>query len=84
MGTQQIDKSAVMKAQYAAWPYPKIPLLASLPSTHPWELHVDWLWDRCSSGPAPANPRVWIAGCGTPDPSWFPHSRSVENYGLDV
>ena len=80
MGTQQIDKSAVMKAQYAAWPYPKIPLLASLPSTHPWELHVDWLWDRCSSGPAPANPRVWIAGCGT----FQPYAFAVANPDAEI
>jgi|GEM_PF-1110569 SAM-dependent methyltransferase len=74
------DKSAVMRAQYAAWPYPKVPLLASLPSTHPWELHVDWLWDRCGSGPAPARPRVWIAGCGT----FQPYAFAVANPRADI
>jgi SAM-dependent methyltransferase len=64
-------KTAAMRAQYAAWPYPQVPLLASLPSTHPFELHVDWLWDRSGSGPAPARPRVWIAGCGTFQPYAF-------------
>lgn len=81
MATAQDEKSKVMKAQYAAWPYPKVPLLASLPSTHPWELHVDWLWDRCGSGPAPQRPRVWIAGCGTFQPYAFavanPHAEIV-------
>ncbi len=70
-----------MRAQYEAWPYPHVPLLASLPSTHPWELHVDWLWDRSGSGPAPARPRIWIAGCGTFEPYAFavanPHAEIV-------
>ncbi|MBL8723100.1 MAG: class I SAM-dependent methyltransferase [Planctomycetes bacterium] len=60
-----------VQAQYAAWPYPHVPLLASLPSTHPYELHADWLWDRSGSGPAPSQPRVWIAGCGTFQPYVF-------------
>ncbi len=30
-----------------------------------------WLWDRCGSGPAPAQPRIWIAGCGTFQPYAF-------------
>lgn len=64
-------KSQVLRAQYEAWPYPQVPLLASLPSTHPWELHTDWLWDRAGSGPAPARPRIWIAGCGTFEPYAF-------------
>ncbi|MBM4063297.1 MAG: class I SAM-dependent methyltransferase [Planctomycetes bacterium] len=59
---------SVLRAQYEAWPYPQVPLLGSLPSTHPWELHADWLWDRAGSGRAPARPRVWIAGCGTFEP----------------
>ncbi|MCA8966487.1 MAG: class I SAM-dependent methyltransferase, partial [Planctomycetes bacterium] len=64
-------KTAVLRPQYEAWPYPQVPLLASLPSTHPWELHVAWLWDRCGSGAAPARPRIWIAGCGTFEPYLF-------------
>ncbi len=71
MATRQAAKSTAMRAQYGAWPYPQVPLLASLPSTHPWELHAAWLWDRCGSGPAPARPRVWIAGCGTFQPYAF-------------
>lgn len=57
--------------QYAAWPYPAVPLLANVDSTHPWQLHCASLWDRCGSGPAPARPRVWIAGCGTFQPYVF-------------
>ncbi len=64
-------KTPVLRAQYEAWPYPQVPLLASLPSTHPWELHVAWLWDRCGSGAAPARPRIWVAGCGTFEPYLF-------------
>ncbi|MFK7742011.1 MAG: class I SAM-dependent methyltransferase [Planctomycetota bacterium] len=73
-------KSKAMQAQYAAWPYPKIPLLAKLPSTHPWELHVAWLWDRAGSGPAPAKPRIWIAGCGT----FQPYAFAVANPKADI
>lgn len=57
--------------QYAAWPYPAVPLLANVDSTHPWQLHCASLWDRCGSGQAPARPRVWIAGCGTFQPYVF-------------
>lgn len=64
-------KASVMRAQYEAWPYPRVPLLASLPSTHPFELHTSWLWDRCGSGPAPERPRIWLAGCGTFQPYAF-------------
>jgi len=74
------EKSQLMKAQYAAWPYPKVPLLAKLPSTHPWELHVSWLWDRCGSGPAPASPRIWIAGCGT----FQPYALAVANPKAEI
>ena len=42
-----------------------------MPSTHPWQLHCDWLWDRCGSGNAPKEPRIWIAGCGTFEPYAF-------------
>ncbi|MCA8954094.1 MAG: class I SAM-dependent methyltransferase, partial [Planctomycetes bacterium] len=74
-------KTTTMQAQYAAWPYPQVPLLASLPSTHPFELHADWLWDRCGSGPAPEQPRIWVAGCGTFQPYAFavanPHAEIV-------
>jgi len=73
-------KAEVMKAQYAAWPYPQVPLLAKLPSTHPWELHVSWLWDRCGSGPAPESPRIWIAGCGT----FQPYALAVANPKAEI
>lgn len=64
-------KSHLMQAQYAAWPYPHVPLLARLPGSHPFELHMSWLWDRAGSGPAPERPRIWIAGCGTFQPYAF-------------
>lgn len=64
-------KSQVLRAQYEAWPYPQVPLLATLPSTHPFELNAAWLWDRCGSGPPPLRPRIWIAGCGTFQPYAF-------------
>lgn len=74
------QKSSLMKAQYATWPYPQVPLLAKLPSTHPWELHVAWLWDRCGSGPAPRSPRIWIAGCGT----FQPYALAVANPHAEI
>jgi SAM-dependent methyltransferase len=73
-------KSATMRAQYGAWPYPHVPLLARLPSTHPFELHASWLWDRAGSGPAPARPRIWIAGCGT----FQPYAFAVANPHADI
>lgn len=73
-------KSAVMQAQYGAWPYPHVPLLASLPSSHPFELHTAWLWDRCGSGAAPQRPRIWIAGCGT----FQPYAFAVANPTAEV
>lgn len=73
-------KSRQMQAQYATWPYPQVPLLAKLPSTHPWELHADWLWDRCGSGAAPRHPRVWIAGCGT----FQPYAFAVANPDAEI
>ena len=76
-----VKKSTVMQSQYAAWPYPQVPLLAAVPSTHPFELHADWLWDRCGSGPAPKRPRIWLAGCGTFQPYVFgvanPHAEII-------
>ncbi|MBK8101089.1 MAG: methyltransferase domain-containing protein [Planctomycetes bacterium] len=65
------SKSTIVKQQYEAWPYPHVPLLASVPSTHPWQLHTAWLWDRSGSGVAPERPRIWIAGCGTFQPYVF-------------
>ncbi len=57
--------------QYGDWPYPAVPLLANVNSTHPWQLHCDSLWDRCGRGKAPDRPRIWIAGCGTFQPYVF-------------
>jgi len=65
------EKVQALKSQYEAWPYPQVPLLASLPSTHPFELHCAALWDRCGSGSPPARPRLWLAGCGTFQPYVF-------------
>lgn len=69
-GPTPVSTSAIAR-QYAHWPYPRVPLLAGVVSTHPWQLHCDWLWDRCGSGRAPAQPRLWIAGCGTFQPYVF-------------
>ncbi|MGE3175555.1 MAG: methyltransferase [Planctomycetota bacterium] len=60
-----------IRQQYTAWPYPRVPLLARVPGTHPWQLHCDYLWDRSGAGPAPARPRLWLAGCGTFQPYVF-------------
>jgi hypothetical protein len=73
-------KSQVLRTQYEAWPYPQVPLLASLPSTHPFELNAAWLWDRCGSGRAPARPRIWIAGCGT----FQPYALAVANPHAEI
>ncbi len=68
---QATDDTDAIRRQYASWPYPRVPLLAAVDSMQPWQLHCDHLWDRCGSGPAPAAPRLWIAGCGTFQPYVF-------------
>jgi hypothetical protein len=73
-------QASAVQVQYETWPYPRVPLLASVPSTHPWQLHCEWLWDRCGSGAAPRHPRIWIAGCGTFQPYVF----AVANPQADI
>ncbi len=58
-------------AQYERWPYPKLPILASIPPFEPWQLHLDYLRDRCGLGPTGSKPKIWIAGCGTQQPYVF-------------
>ncbi len=79
-GKANAELCSAIGQQYADWPYPQVPLLASLPSTHPFELHCDWLWDRCGSGPAPKKPRIWIAGCGT----FQPYAFAVSNPDAEI
>ena len=73
-------RRAAVAAQYEAWPYPKVPLLASVRATDPWQLHVDALRDRCGAPPVAGRPRIWIAGCGT----FQPYVIGVANPGADI
>ncbi|MSQ02284.1 MAG: class I SAM-dependent methyltransferase [Myxococcales bacterium] len=50
---------------YERWPYPDIPVAASIPRPQLWQLHLDWMRSEAGVGPGPARPRVWVAGCGT-------------------
>lgn len=58
-------------ALYEAWPYPDPPRFAGVSRASVWQLHVDWLRSFAGLPPGPARPRVWIAGCGTVQPSVF-------------
>ncbi|MEQ1569418.1 MAG: class I SAM-dependent methyltransferase [Myxococcota bacterium] len=49
---------------YERWPYPDLPLSASIGAADVWQLHADWLRSRAGLGPGPDRPRVWVAGCG--------------------
>lgn len=49
---------------YERWPYPDIPLMASVPRPQVWQLHLDWLRSEAGVGPGPDRPRIWVAGCG--------------------
>lgn len=74
-----------VRRQYESWPYPDIPLLAAVSPMHPWQLHCDYLWDRCGRGEAPARPRIWIAGCGTFQPYVFGVANpKAEILGTDI
>lgn len=60
-----------VRGQYEKWPYPQVPRMAGLRRADTWQLNLDYLWDRCGSGAAPAPGRIWIAGCGTFQPYAF-------------
>lgn len=59
---------ASVRNQYESWPYPVVPLWASLDRAQLWQLNAAWIADRCGRGPLPERPRIWIAGCGTFQP----------------
>ncbi len=63
--------SSTVHSQYEAWPYPKIPIVASVDPRHVWQLNVDYLRDRCGLSQSNKSPRIWITGCGTFQPYTF-------------
>ena len=65
---------------YERWPYPEIPLAASLARMQVWQLHLDWLRSEAGLGPGPAKPRVWVAGCGT----WQCYPTAIANPDAEV
>jgi len=57
-----------IRTQYEAWPYPQVPLWATLDRRQLWQLNAAWLADRCGRARPTGRPRIWIAGCGTFQP----------------
>lgn len=55
---------------YERWPYPEVPLLATVPTGNLWQIHAAYL-HHLAGLPCPARPRIWIAGCGTFQPYAF-------------
>lgn len=54
--------------QYDAWPYPSVPLIASVRGEQVWQIHLDWMRSRCGIEPLQNTSNIWIAGCGTFQP----------------
>lgn len=65
---------------YERWPYPDIPVVASVSAPDLWQLHLDWMRSEAGLGPGPARPRVWIAGCG----AWQSYPVAVANPQADI
>lgn len=63
-------KSKVQE-QYEAWPYPRMPRVASVPREHLWQIHLNWIRSRCGVAPLKTPSSIWIAGCGTFEPYLF-------------
>jgi len=53
------------KELYNQWPYPKIPILASLRRQDLWQINLDYMCNRSNLPQPPSNPNIWIVGCGT-------------------
>ncbi len=66
-----MSRARKVHRQYEAWPYPQIPLLASVRAQDTWQLNLDYLMDRCRGKAAGSQPRIWITGCGTFQPYVF-------------
>jgi SAM-dependent methyltransferase len=62
-----------VKKQYELWPYPQMPLWATLHRESLWQINYEWISRKLGLFPE-RHPRIWIAGCGTFQP--YPFSRA--------
>ncbi len=61
-----------VQQQYERWPYPYVPLIATLHREQLWQINVHWLNAACGHPvPATTRPKIWITGCGTFQPYVF-------------
>lgn len=65
---------------YERWPYPDIPVVASVAAPDLWQLHLDWMRSEAGLGPAGPKPRVWIAGCG----AWQSYPVAIANPSAQI
>jgi len=65
---------------YERWPYPNVPLVASLSRPQVWQLHLDWLRSEAGLDPAPPRPHIWVAGCG----AWQAYPVAMANPGAEI
>jgi len=64
--TQSVQK------QYERWPYPYVPLIATLHREQLWQINIHWLNAACGQPlPPQTKPKIWITGCGTFQPYVF-------------
>lgn len=60
---------------YHRYPYPNIPLVASIPREQLWQINFGWLARRCGIPEPASHPKIWITGAGT----FQPYSLSQAN-----
>lgn len=65
---------------YERWPYPDIPVVASVAAPDLWQLNLDWMRSEAGLGPVGPRPRVWIAGCG----AWQSYPVAIANPSAEI
>lgn len=66
-----MDKTRIdskITEHYQTYPYPNIPLIASIPKEQLWQINFDWLARKNGIASPSRAPSIWIAGCGTFQP----------------
>ncbi len=66
MDKNEIDSK--ITEHYQTFPYPNIPLFASVPKEQLWQINFEWLAKKNGIATPSRTPSIWIAGCGTFQP----------------
>ncbi|HBA71253.1 MAG: SAM-dependent methyltransferase [Geobacteraceae bacterium GWC2_55_20] len=69
-----------VQEHYQKYPYPRYPLLASVPRRDTYALNLKALWTRFNRNLPREDPRILIAGCGT----FSPYPFAVANPGTAI